>query len=156
MENRKNPRLPDYDYGQNNAYFVTVCSTNREHVFGNIVGAGHPAGPHTDLTDIGHIVNSVILSIPLSYSNVSLDAYTVMPDHVHLLLCIYEPNGPAGCPAPTLPKIVGAFKSICTRKAQRPLWQRGYYEHIIRNREDWENCAKYIANNPAAWAEKYI
>ncbi len=78
-----------------------------------------------------------------------------MPDHVHLLVRINLPNGPAGCPAPTtsLPKVVGAFKSLCTRAAGHPIWQRGYYEHVIRNEADFLACAEYIQNNPAKWAE---
>ena len=63
--------------------------------------------------------------------------------------------GPARCPAPTadLPKVISALKSLCSREAGLPLWQRGYYEHVIRNGEDFLSCWEYIAGNPAKWAE---
>ena len=148
-------RLREYDYAQNGAYFVTVCTKDRAHLFGRIVGAGHPAGPHTELSEYGVVVDEYIRTISQVYPDVFVDTYVVMPDHIHLLIRIDRAYGPAGCPAPTasLPKVISALKSLCTRSAKRPLWQRGYYEHVIRNREDFLSCGEYIASNPGKWLE---
>ena len=155
LPQRKQPRLPDYDYSQNGAYFVTICSKNKAHLFGNIVGAGHLAGPHVELSSIGAVVDQHIRCIPQSYPDVFVDSFVVMPNHIHLLLRFDRASGPAGCPAPTgnLSKIIGALKSLCSREAKMPLWQRGYYEHVIRNQEDYLACLEYVDGNPAKWLD---
>lgn len=86
------------------------------------------------------------------YPTVQVEKYVVMPNHVHLLLTISE-MGPARCPAPTIPKIIGALKSISTRKAGQAIWQRGYYDHIIRGSADYLRIWDYIDTNPAKWEE---
>ncbi|MGN1001306.1 MAG: transposase [Oscillospiraceae bacterium] len=153
MIQRKHPRLTEYDYSSNGAYFVTVCTKNKEKIFGHVVGAGHLAGPHVELSPFGKIVDEHIRAIPQIYPNVFVDAHIVMPNHIHLIVRIQQEDGPARCPAPTsdLTKIVGALKSLCSREAKRPLWQRGYYEHVVRNYEDYISCAEYVLYNPAKW-----
>ena len=155
MEKRKAIRLKDYDYSQNGAYFVTICSGKKEHIFGQVVGAGHPAGPCTQLSYAGKIVDKYIHSIPDIYKGVYMDAYVVMPNHVHLLLRIDKSYGPAGCPAPTtdLSKIISAVKSLSSREAGKKLWQRSFYEHICRDYRDYLEIWNYIDTNPARWAE---
>lgn len=154
LPERKAPRLKEYDYSQNGAYFVTVCTKSKVNLFGSVVGAGHPAGPHTALSNLGMIVDRHIRMIPQAYSRIYVDAYVVMPNHIHLLIRFDRSNGPAGCPAPTdLPKVISALKSLCSREAGFSLWQRGYYEHVIRNEEDYLSCWEYIIGNPAKWLE---
>lgn len=155
LPQRKPARLSEYDYSQNGAYFVTVCTKGKSHLFGSVVGAAHPGGPHTAMSPFGMIVERHIQMIPKIYQGVFVDAFVVIPNHIHLLIRFDRSNGPAGCPAPTtdLPKVIGALKSLCSRESGCPLWQRGYYEHIIRNEEDYFACWDYIANNPAKWAE---
>ena len=157
LPTRKPARLTEYDYAQAGGYFITVCTQRRAHLLGHIVGAGHPAGPHIELSECGMIVDRHIRAIPECYPAVFVDSYVVMPDHIHLLLRIDQPSGPAGCPAPTvnLSSVVGALKSLCTRAAKRPLWQRGYYEHVIRSGEDFRSCAEYIEQNPGKWLEPH-
>ena len=152
---RKPTRLPEHDYSQPGGYFVTVCTKEKAHLFGRLVGAGHPAGPYVELSEYGNIVERRIRSLSQAYSGVFVDAYVVMPNHIHLLLRFDPESGPAGCPAPTtsLPKVISALKSLCSKDAAVPLWQRGYYEHILRNEEDFRACAEYILGNPARWAE---
>ncbi len=148
-------RLQNYDYSQNGAYSVTICSKNKEHIFGQVVGAGHPAGPQVQLSHIGEIVDKYIRSIPNSYPDMYIDTYVVMPNHVHLLVRIDKPQGPAGCPAPTatLSKAMSAFKSLSSREAGRSLWQRSFFDHICRNFDDYIAVYEYIDTNPAKWAE---
>ena len=153
---RKSLRLKEYDYGENGAYFVTVCSKEKRHIFGSLVGAGHPAGPHTQLSDIGKIVDKNIRAISENYPDVFVDAYAVMPNHIHIVLRIDKPYSRAGqCPAPTvtLPKVMSALKSLCSRESGKALWQRGYYEHVCRNYPDYIACCRYVLDNPAKWAE---
>ena len=156
LPKRKPARLSEYDYSQNGAYFVTVCTRGKTHLFGSVVGAAHPGGPHTALSNLGRVVDRHIRMIPQTYPNVFMDAFVVMPNHIHLLIRFDRPDGPAGRPAPTtdLPKVIGALKSLCSRDAGLPLWQRGYYEHVIRNETDYLSCREYIADNPARWAER--
>lgn len=166
---RKALRLPQHDYGQEGGYFITICTIHRKWVLSSVgagrppglahreqilssVGAGHLAGPVVELTEIGALVDSLIQEIPQMYPTVQVEKYVVMPNHVHLLLKISE-MGPAGCPAPTIPKIIGALKSISTRKAGQAIWQRGYYDHIIRDEADYLRIWDYIDTNPAKWEE---
>jgi len=156
MEVRKKLRLWEYDYSQNGAYFVTVCSKNRANIFSHIsVGAGHPAGPYVQLSYIGEIVDKYIKSLPNSYPDMYIDACVVMPNHIHLLVRIDKPQGPAGCPAPTatLSKAISALKSLSSREAGISLWQRSFYDHIIRDEQDYLTRWNYIDTNPARWAE---
>lgn len=149
LPKRKPQRLKEYDYSQNGAYFVTICTKNRVPFFGHIVGAAHPGGPHVELSELGQIVEHHLTAIPHVYQTAALEHYIIMPDHIHFILSL-DQNGPPGCAAPTsLPKIVSALKSLCTRSANIPLWQRGYYEHVIRNQQDMDAAAEYILTNPA-------
>lgn len=154
---RKALRLPRYDYGREGGYFITICTAHRKRVLSS-VGAGHLAGPVVELTEIGAIVDSLIQEIPQVYSAVKVEKYVVMPNHVHLLLTVSEMGpagcpGPARCPAPTIPKVIGALKSISTRRAGQAIWQRGYYDHIVRDEADYGRIWSYIENNPGKWEE---
>ena len=155
IRNRKSLRLKEFDYSSNAAYFVTVCSKNRANIFSSVVGAVHPDGPRIETSPIGSIVEKHIQAIPNVYPNIFLDAYVIMPNHVHLVLRIDSPQGSAGCPTPTakLPKIISALKSLSSRDANISLWQRGYYEHICRGYRDYIDCCQYILDNPIKWAE---
>lgn len=123
------------------------------------VGAGHLAGlcayrsgPVVELTEIGRAVDTLIRGIPQAYPTARVEKYVVMPNHIHLLLRIVQ-AGPAGCPAPTIPRIIGALKSMSARRSGKPLWQRGYYDHVIRNEADCLRIWQYIDTNPAKWIE---
>ena len=148
---RKPVRLPQYDYGQVGGYFITICTDHRKQILSS-VGAGHLAGPVVELTEIGVVVDLLIQGMPQIYPAVQVKKYVVMPNHVHLLLQISK-TGPAGCPAPTIPKIIGALKSMSTRKVGQALWQRSYYDHIIRDESDYLRIWQYIDTNPAKWTE---
>ena len=84
-----------------------------------------------------------------------VEKYVVMPDHVHILVRIA--NGPMRASAPTasLTKLIRSFKALCTKAAGHPLWQRGYYDHIIRDENDFFRCGKYLEENPSSWQERY-
>lgn len=158
---RKNPRLKEYGYGAGE-YFVTICTQNRERSLCAItVGAGHAPPeevcPVVRLTELGKTVQQTIEETPQHYRNVQIIKYQIMPDHVHLLLRIVSPEqGPGGaCPAPTgktkLSYVIASIKSQVSHTARRPVWQRSYYDHVIRSPADFEEIWQYIENNPLKW-----
>ena len=151
---RKRLRLQSYDYTQDGSYFVTICTRNRAPLFGRIVGAAHPGGPYVELSELGRIVEQHLTAISSVYRAAEVEHYVIMPDHIHFILSL-DQNGPPECAAPTsLPKIISALKNLCTRSANAPVWQRGYYEHVIRNQADFDAAAEYIKTNPARWLEQ--
>jgi len=158
--NRKNPRLPEYDYGQNGAYFVTICLKPRLPILSQVVGAG-PRPARTVLSPLGQLVTDTWNDLPNHNPGISLGPFIVMPDHIHGIMIL---EGRAGLgPAPTpLPELMRQLKSFSARRINQfrgtpgaPLWQRGYYEHVIRDQQDLDEAAEYILGNPGRWIEKY-
>lgn len=169
MENhpqRKVVRLSAYDYSRNGYYFVTVCARDKQPIFWNPVGvdiirpqipadddgrliAAPTETPHVCLSAYGKIVDLAIHNIPLIYPNVSVDTYVIMPDHVHMILVISDAVLPEqGASSPTLMRVVGQMKQWVSKNAGMPIWQKSFYEHIIRDHDDYINTAQYILNNP--------
>jgi len=153
VQQRKPNRLSNYDYNQNGAYFVTICTRDRKPILSAIVGDGFPVPKST-----GKIAEEYIYKIPEKYPTVSIDRYVIMPDHIHLLLRIdTDPNG-TGNPSPTLGNIIGWYKYQVTKQANlqtnapgERLFQRSYYDHVIRNQCDYDEIWQYIENNPRKW-----
>ena len=162
---RRSIRLKGYDYSGAGAYFVTICAQNRECLFGDIVDK------EIYLNDAGIMVRNIWHKIPEHFPHADIDEFIVMPNHVHGIIVIY-PNGRGmACHAPTqrqfakpiagsLSTIVGSLKSAITRQINQirntpghPVWQRTYYEHIIRSEEEMNRVREYIIENPAKWGE---
>jgi putative transposase len=173
---RRSIRLPTYDYTQPGAYFVTICTQNRECVLGEVIQG------QMVLNARGQMVESVWRQLPQHYPRVEVDAFVVMPNHVHGIVILVG-AGPRACPerparprvdsgqsqgiAPTisLPDVVHRFKSLTTAKYRtgvlqdgwQPfpgrLWQRNYYERVVRNDNDLARIRQYIVDNPARWQE---
>lgn len=155
---RKHVRLRDYDYGQNGAYFVTICTQGRRCVLSEIVGRGL-APAVVRLTNCGCLIEKELQLLPLRYPSVKIEKYVIMPNHIHVLFLL-DGEAAGASPRPTLVQVIGAFKSLSTRKwnqktqrAGQKIWQEGFYEHIIRDDNDFLNHWQYIDNNPARWAE---
>lgn len=153
---RKSNRIINYDYSQNAAYFVTICTQNRTNILSEIVGDGFPVPK-----PIGTIADESIRQIPLKYPTVSVDKYIIMPDHIHLLLRFEQEFG-TGNPSPTLGNVIGWFKYQITKQANiltgtqgDRILQRSYYDHVIRNQQDYDEIWKYIDNNPRQWQIKH-
>ena len=157
---RKPLRLKEYDYSKSGAYFVTVCLDPRLPRFGEI-RRGDPCGrppvaPCMEYSALGQIAQDTFSYLETLYS-VTIPVYMVMPDHVHAIV-VLEQRATARV-APTLGQVVGAYKSkvatqylaLCKRQGTTmgKLWQRGYYEHVIRNQQDFDAAAEYIQTNPA-------
>jgi putative transposase len=182
---RRSIRLKGYDYTQAGAYFVTICTHNRECRFGEVVDG------KITLNTFGKIVDHQWRQIPRFFPNTALDEFFAMPNHFHGIVMITADDdivgakhprsriwmdlseGNRGCFAPTGPSerphgtiqgslaaIIQNFISITTRKINRirktpdqKLWQRNYFEHIIRNENELNRIREYIQNNPLKWAE---
>lgn len=170
MENNKqlwhkNIRLQKYDYSQCGYYFITICTNNRDNILCNIAipdilidaKATPCICPEVNLTDIGLQVNNSILKIPILYKEILIDQYVIMPNHIHMIL-IFTRNSMHG--SLPLQDVIGRFKSyttylynqICERKGLI-LWQRNFYEHVIRNEQSLNEIQKYIVSNPVKWYE---
>mgnify|MGYP001160333489 FL=1 len=158
---RRSIRLSGYDYSQNGAYFVTVCTWKRECLFGEI------ENNEMRLNDAGRIVFEEWIKTAEIRNEIELDEWIVMPNHFHGILVVSDGRGTARR-APTerfgqpvsgsLPTIIRSFKSAVTKRInemrQTPgeqVWQRNYYERVIRNESEWHRIRRYLADNPARW-----
>jgi len=151
LPKRKNNRLTSYDYSQNGAYFITICIKDKQPLLRQ-VGARIARPP---LTNIGKITESTITEIPIRYPAVELDKYVIMPNHIHMILFITD-DGRA-MRAPTLSTVINQMKGHVTKQIGHSIWQKLFYDHIIRNRDDYLRIWQYIDENPAKWEDdKYF
>ena len=170
-QRRKSVRLQGFDYKGNALYFITICCANREKRFGEVVNEqGMPiygsyaeeravlGGFHIELSAAGEVCQRVLEASRLATKQIRVGDFVIMPNHVHLV-AIAEQG--VGKPTP-LEDFVRYLKSAITREIHKEypgvvLWQKGYYEHVIRDDADYERILEYIANNPAQWAsDKYF
>lgn len=156
---RKDIRLKDYDYSQSGYYFITICTQDRKMILSNIVGGGFHAAPHIELNLIGEEVIKTIDFINNQYFNGYICKYIIMPNHVHLIIVLHDSHL-GGHGNPPLHKIVGQLKSYTNKKyndinktKDLILWQRNYYEHIIRNGREYQEIWQYIETNPLKWED---
>ena len=149
LPKRKSNRLENYDYNSAGAYFITVCTKNRQNLLCDIVGEGLCALPSIKLFPIGLVIKESIEYINKKYIGVSINKYVIMPNHIHLLVRIKTETG--GHRAPPLQSIIGNFKSYTTHKYGGVLWQRSFYDHIVRNENEYNKIWEYIDQNPLKW-----
>ena len=154
LPKRKPNRLEDFDYASPGAYFITICTTNREKLFWSNVGADIIRPQDIQLSMIGRITEQAILQIPDHYGHISVDKYCIMPDHIHLILYIESEIDGRIISAPTVSTVVGSMKRWVSRQIGRPVWQKSFYEHGIRNQRDYEEIWNYIENNPKKYSCK--
>ena len=168
---RRSIRLTGYDYSQPGGYFVTVCTKDRECVFGEVVEG------QVRLSPLGQIAAGCLADLPSHFQDGELDEWVVMPNHIHASLVIHgrgtacrAPTTHEPCRAPTLnvrfgrpvsgslPSVVGSYKAAVTKRINQLRgtpgtagWQRNYYEHVICDEEDLRRIREYIAQNPLSW-----
>ena len=159
MHRRRSIRLKGYDYSQAGAYFVTMCTHNRDMLFGEI------AEDTMVLNNTGHIVADEWLKSAQIRAEIELDAWVVMPNHIHGIVVIIDlergwPSASSGPSPRSLGALVAGFKSAVTKRINadrntsgKPVWQRNYYEHIIRNETSLNQIRQYIADNPSRWSD---
>jgi REP element-mobilizing transposase RayT len=176
IHRRRSIRLKAHDYSSAGAYYVTVCAQNRECVFGNIMDM------EMKLNDAGRMVQGVWNELSGHYPGVKTDSFVIMPNHIHGIIVLTSTTvgaGPRACPnhgtqngqprkvAPTisLPDVMYGFKSMTTTHYRygvakhgwppfhQRLWQRNYYERVIRDDAEIHRVREYITGNPARWFE---
>ncbi len=151
-EKRKQNRLSGFDYAQPGAYFVTICTKDRQNILSRIsVGATFGRPDSVELTHAGRVVEAELLGICKIYERVRVDSYVVMPNHVHVIFVIRDEDGRPKV-APTVSRIVQQMKGAVTKRLGEAIWQKGYYDHVIRNEQDFLTKRKYIEENPMKWA----
>ncbi len=165
---RRSIRLPEHDYTQPGAYFVTIVAAGRKCLFGNI------SDSEMHLNRFGLIVHEEWHRTREIRSEIELSTFVVMPNHMHGIVVISSdahcasdvgatgrsPLRPHGPKAKSLGALIAGFKSAVTkqinllrRTPNAPVWQRNYYEHVIRDEKDWDRIRRYIESNPLTWAE---
>ncbi len=153
---RKPLRLPQFDYGRFGRYFVTICTRERRKLLSEI-RRGDPCGrPQVELSVYGRLAESCFSRVEALYP-VRFEKWVLMPNHVHVLLQL-EPERATARVAPTLGRVVGAYKSLAANACRTAglsggLWQRGYHDHVIRGEADYREIWSYIDTNPDKWAE---
>ncbi|MDD2622750.1 MAG: transposase [Bacteroidales bacterium] len=170
LYNRRSIRLKGYDYAQGGLYFITLCCQNRACLFGDVVNG------EMKWNDAGKIADECWMDIPKHFPNSVLHQHIVMPNHIHgiielsdivpvgaknfsPLLQIPEPSSqPFSSPSKTIGSIVRGYKIGVTKWMRQNtdlfyVWQRNYYEHIIRNKQSYQRISEYIMNNPETWTE---
>ena len=157
IHHRRSIRLKGYDYSQAGGYYLTIVTQNRECLFGEILDG------KIILNKYGLIVKTIWNDLPNHYNHIKLDEYVIMPNHIHGIVIINDDVGAGFKPAPTikrhgLPEIVRGFKTFSSRRINQyrntpgqKLWQRNYYEHIIRNDDELNRIREYIINNLLKW-----
>ena len=150
---RKNIRLTNYDYRAPGAYFITVCTKNKENLFWSDVGAISDRPEDVPLNHTGQIVDQAIKNIPVHYPSITVDRYVIMSNHIHLLLQIHSSADGRSVIAPTISTVVRLMKSAASHEAGCSLWQKGFYDHVIRSEADYLDCWQYIEGNPGKQEE---
>ncbi len=159
LPERKLNRLCEYDYSQNGAYFITICTQDRKRILSKLV-VGTPVlgcpDVRTELLWHGRIADKYIQQMGAFYSHISVDRYVVMPDHIHLLITIDQTSGHPRTGVPTkrtstIARFISTFKRFCNKEYGENIWQGRYYDHIIRNQQDYDEVWEYIENNPRKW-----
>jgi putative transposase len=152
---RKSIRMEGYDYTQSGGYFITIVTQGRKNLFGEIID------DQIELFEPGKMIERIWVSLPDRFPQIELGEHVVMPNHFHGIVINHK--DPTQQPT-ELGTVIGAFKSITTHEYilgvkanhwsafNKRLWQRNYFEHIIRDEMDDTNIREYIYNNPIQWA----
>ncbi len=153
LPKRKPNRLPEYDYSTPGAYFITICVKAHKCIFWDNVGASIARPQKAALSQCGKIAEKAILDISAHYPAISVDNYTVMPNHIHLLLQINTDADGRPMVAPTISTVVQQLKGVISKQIGKSVWQKLFHDHIIRGDEDYAKIWEYIDNNPIRWKE---
>jgi len=166
LKKRKTTRLNGADYNRNQTVFLTICTKERQCILSRIVGTGVLDGPQIELTKYGQIADKYINQLNDFYDDLSVESYVIMPNHIHIMLWVKGAengpsrtpvtDGPSRTPVPTVQnsvpsRFVSTFKRFCNREYGINIWQYRSNDHIIRNRQDYEEHLRYIYENPMRW-----
>jgi putative transposase len=156
LPNRKPTRLANYDYSNQNYYFVTICTHNKLKLFGEIDSGTVKTVPYTNnikLNSFGEIAKSELLNIPTHFDGIYIDKYVIMPNHIHAIIIIgCDGETERSRPFPTLSTIVGLYKSGVSKRIHKiapnmKIWQKSFNDRIIQNSQGYLEVCKYIDEN---------
>jgi REP element-mobilizing transposase RayT len=149
LHHRRSLRLKGFDYSSSGAYFITICTHDRECILGDIING------EMQLNQFGKIARLHWQQLSQRYRNLEIDESIVMPNHLHGILILL---GSSSDRRKSISEIIRGFKTFSARQINSirhqygvPVWQRNYYERIIRNEEELNNVRQYILNNPQNW-----
>jgi len=145
LRDRKANRIPGKNYNMNGAYFLTICVKDRDELLGEI---------HNDrmiLSPVGEIVQDELRTIEAIYASVLVDSFVVMPNHVHILLCLLNSES-----NPSASRVVQQWKGAISKKAGFSLWQKNFHDHVVNTAEEFRKIQQYILNNPTNWKEDVL
>lgn len=161
MENklpqRKHPRLKDYDYSSNGSYYITICTVERKCILGSVPNRRDiNFAPKTSLSDIGKTARKYIESIENFYPNAKVENYTIMPNHIHLLITLFRSENLTESRT-DISQIIKAYKRLTAREIGYQFWQESYYDEVIKDDLHFQNVWNYIEYNECKWEEdKYF
>ena len=134
-------------------YFLTICTKNKEKLFGEVIENAEDQSSVMRLSDIGSIINEQIKSIDRA-ANIELVNYVVMPNHVHILVFVEGAAHTSVNPENAMiPKTVSGFMRLCHKRIGYDVFQRNYHDHIVRDQHHFEIIWNYIEDNPRRWKE---
>jgi len=145
---RKQIRLLDYDYTSNGAYHVIICTIDKQKLLSDIILTD--SEPRLVLTEIGKIAEKIIRDFDKRYQSVGITEFCIMPNHIHLLV-EFSGNDSFQSEHVSLGSFVSSIKGLTTKAVNKKIWQKSFYEHIIRSNADYINTIEYIQQNPAKW-----
>ena len=141
---RKPNRVPGFDYNQIGYYFITICTINKKHYFGEIYSN------EMFKNTIGNIAENYLCKIPNVYEDVYLDDYVIMPNHIHVIIALTKKINP------DISRIIKHYKECITKELGYKIWQKSFYDHVIRNEKDYLRIYEYIEENVLKWSlDKY-
>ena len=152
---RKQMRLNNYDYSTKNYYYVTSCTANKNKLIGSVAEELNQV--NIKLSNYGESVKIELECIPVHFEGVYIDKYVIMPDHLHVIIVIgCDGENERSRSFPTLATIVGLFKSGASKRIHQinpelKVWQKSYYDTIIRNEQGYLEICNYIDDNPYKW-----
>ena len=155
LPQRKSNRIKHYDYSQYGAYFVTLCTQDRAYLFQMEAAVEHGTCNPANSTPANSVIHKWIGETQKKFPGVSVDLYVIMPDHLHMLITLTLPDCLPDVmhflKTMTTNEYIRAVKSGLAKPFSQKLWQRSYYDHVIRNQQDYHDIWDYIQNNPAKW-----
>ena len=163
LPQRKTMRAKYFDYSSTGAYFLTICTKDKKHILSRIVGTGVLDRPQKGVFDspkiilkhCGKIVEKYINQLNDFYENITVNEYVIMPNHIHIIVSVVR-DGPSGTPVPTVlnstvSKFISTFKRFVNKEVGENIFQRSFYDRIIRNNGEYMEICNYIRLNPDNW-----
>lgn len=156
LPKRRKNRLTEYDYSQNGAYFITICTQGRRQILWKSasapVGASIARPQQTPaLSRTGKVVEACIIEIAERYPHISVEKYVIMPNHIHLLLLVQREPGGRAMLAPTVSTVIQQFKGAVSKRLGFTIWQKSFHDHVVRTEHGYRQIWNYIDTNPQNW-----